>query len=296
MGKSIEQVRQYFERARSMMELATKKAVERKRALQEEIRQVKADERLSGKGREEKIAEIKVKHGIEMLQEAYLLKQMYQAELRKARDGADAIVYAKPKKPDSVKLERFEDALKALKTELMLTTRTQDAKQKLDAFINQHIKGPEDRFFALRLRDEFQAIAESVLGAARTNREDVESLRARLREVYEALDTQTLSEAELEARQILEAAESSMDRSVYTQMVKDGMAEMLGRGVTKHLDNPEKFFEEHPEFKPADYVDPEIEKEKAEKARDDMWSRLDAILDEKIARGELNLKSQGASE
>lgn len=255
MGKTIEQIKKHIDNARVAESLTTSEALERKRKVQAEMSEIMRNRDLSDVGRANAVNRLKQKHGIEFLQDAYKLKQIYMAELKKAKEGAEAIVYAKAKKPDAVKIERFEDELKALKTELMLTTRADTAKQKVNAFIQKHVKAADDRYFAFRVRDDFQQIAAPILESAGT---ESAKYRAILGEMFERLDQISLSDDAREARQILDLAGGMMERgSLFSGLVIESMTDTLGREYASYLNKPEEFFADKPELKPEDYVHPE---------------------------------------
>lgn len=255
MAKTIQKVREHIDKARIAESITTSEALERKRKVQAEMSEIMRNRDLSEIGRSNAVSTLKQKHGIEFLQDAYQLKQIYMAELRKAKEGADAIVYAKPKKPNAVMLERFEDELKALKTELMLTTRADMAKQKVEAFIHKHVKTADDRFFAFRVRDEFQTIAAPILETAGT---ESAKYRAILGEMFERLDQISLSDEAKEARQILDLADAMMERgTLFSGLVIESMTDTLGGEYAKYLNKPEEFFEDKPELKPENYTHPE---------------------------------------
>ncbi|QQE73156.1 hypothetical protein KDJ56_14630 [Brevibacillus composti] len=255
MAKTIQQIRSHIDKARIAESLTASEALERKRKVQAEMGEIMRNRELSEIGRTKAVAALKQKHGIEFLQDAYKLKQVYMEELRKAKEGADAIVYAKAKKPDAVKLERFEDELKALKTELMLTSRAETAKQKVEAFIQKHVKSADDRYFAFRVRDEFQQIASPILESAGT---ESAKYRAILGDMFERLDQISLSDDAREARQILDLADSMIERgSLFSGLVVESMTETLGREYASYLNKPEEFFADKPDLKPDDYVHPE---------------------------------------
>jgi len=287
MAKTIEQIRKYLDKARQVEAYTNTLALEYKRKVEEETRKIEDNPDLSGEGKYKAKNAMKQRLGIELLQDAYRLKQLYRAELTKARQAADEIVYKKPSAPDKTRLERFSDELKALKTELMLTSRGDTAQQKLKAFIDKHINGPQDRFFANMLREEFQELAAPILEISGENRE---KLRGQLRELFERLDSSTLTDEARSARGVLDLTTSMLERDkIFSLIASDSMSAAVGPEFSRFLNEPEKFFEDKPELRPEDYVDPEMEKEKAEKARDEMWENLGKILKEKAARGELNL-------
>lgn len=290
MAKTIQKVREHIDKARIAESITTSEALERKRKVQAEMSEIMRNRDLSEIGRANAVSTLKQKHGIEFLQDAYQLKQIYMAELRKAKEGADSIVYAKPKKPNAVMLERFEDELKALKTELMLTTRADTAKQKVEAFIHKHVKTADDRFFAFRVRDEFQTIATPILETA-----GIESAKYRsiLGEMFERLDQISLTDDAREARQILDLADSMMERgTLYSGLVIESMTDTLGGEYASYLNKPEVFFEDKPELKPEDYVHPEDtpqaraaraaeeRREKEQREFAESWRSLNAKIDQ----------------
>ncbi|MBW5466275.1 hypothetical protein GPJ61_00105 [Brevibacillus formosus] len=255
MAKTIEQIRTHIDKARVAESLTTSEALERKRKVQAEINEIMRNRDLSDIGRASAIDKLKQQQGVEFLQDAYQLKQIYTAELRKAKDGADAIIYAKPRKPDPVKLERFEDELKALKTTLMLTNRADSAKQKVQDFIAKHVKSPDDRYLALKVREEFAQIAAPILETAGP---DQAKVRAQLGDMFEGLERSTLSEEVQEAKQIFELADAMIARnSLFSGLVIESMTETLGREYAGFLNTPEVFFEDKEDLKPEDYVHPE---------------------------------------
>ncbi|MED1802915.1 hypothetical protein [Brevibacillus porteri] len=255
MPKTIQQVREHIEKARIVESMTSTEALERKRKFQDDMAEISRNRDLSDIGRENAVSKLKLQHGVEFLQDAYQLKQIYMAELRKAREGADAIVYAKPRKPDPVKLERFEDELKALKTTLMLTGRADDAKRKVEEFVTKYVKSPDDRYLALKVREDFAQIAAPILETAGVDKAKV---RVQLSEIFEGLEQRTLSEEVQEAVQIIGLADSMIERnSLFPSLVTESMTTTLGREYAGFLNTPEVFFEDKEALKPEDYVHPE---------------------------------------
>ena len=110
-------------------------------------------------------------------------KQQYDAEVKKANYIAKKITYKVPKKPKADELSRFEQDYKRLKTEMMLETNAQKAKDKLNEFVSKH----DDHYYINIFRDDFSELSTSIIANASPGQEGVK-LKKELGEMYRDIE------------------------------------------------------------------------------------------------------------
>lgn len=259
------QARQHLITAHEIAHSSSTYILQLKQKLTEELVKIGHDPRLTAVGKQEEVAAIKKKFGIEFLQGSHTRKQKYLAEVRKAYKLADEAVYATVKKPDATKLERFESELRSLKTELLFAPNQRTAYEKLTEFVRKI----DDPYLAGRVRDEYAEISEKIMsapGEGSVRREGDGGavplpIKHVLGELYGRLKSDYESDEVREARQILEAARAmEEDPKIYASpIVRDAVTQSLGTEYARYMDDTYAYFADKPDLKPADYVDEEEE-------------------------------------
>ncbi|MCU6709781.1 hypothetical protein M6D81_13875 [Paenibacillus sp. J5C_2022] len=226
-----------------------------KKQFEERNRAIEDDRRLSTEGRVEAKAALKKEVGISILQNSHTRMQEYKSHLSKAAKYADAIVYAKPPKPDAVKLERFEGELRRLKTELQIATRADAAYKKLTEFVEKL----DDPYIANIVSDQFGEMAATIIGAPGSDGHT----RQNLSQTFGTLQTKFETDDVRQARTIMESAQSMLEQpEVYTgPIITDAVDNMAGPEYTRYLNRTDEFFviEGNEGHRPEDYKEEEVE-------------------------------------
>lgn len=273
--------KQYLEMALEMKHAATgeyRKLAEKARV---EINAVKGDADLSPQGREKKAEQLKRKHGVELMKWAHTYRQMVQSEMKKAQIAAQKELDKAAPKVDPAKLERWEKEYRKVKTSLMLASSVDKATKTLNDFIST---ADEPGLKAL-LVDRYGELAEQVLSFGNDPK-----VRMAMSQQFEGLQNEALTEAQVEARQVLNAAEGFEQRNVFDKLVADNLTGLVGWEYGDYINDTDTFFsrEGNAEHKPDDYVHPEeVERQQRisdYKAEQEKWDRIFA---EKRARGEM---------
>lgn len=219
---------------------------------------IKLDSNLSEKGRLAKVEELKEARGIELMQALYTRKQKFIAILAKAQKLAERSARVKPKKPGADDLERFHADFKKLKTNLTLETRSEQAEERVTEFIAQ-IK---DEYFAEIVHEEFEDVASRALATAIGN--EAVTMRKRLADMYEKLETDFMDEEKRESLKVLAQVDYLLENpnvlGFSRPIIADNVGGTYGTDLIRFLDKPEVFFmrEGYEKHKPADYIDDEI--------------------------------------
>ncbi|WDF02749.1 hypothetical protein [Shouchella hunanensis] len=262
--------------------------LEQKAPLNEQLKEINQDKHLTSAGKLAKIDHARKKAGVEALKKMQTRKQQYVAELTKANKIADKVFYKKPKAPDAVTLERFNDRLREVKTQLALGSNESLSKQLLNSFVSS-IKDPH---LASLVRDDFLSLSQSILGIA----DDAATTKQEMSIIYEGLREKFESEEVKGSRQILEYTSEQIENPKIANdggMFEEKAVELFGKEIGQHIRNPEDYFATHPEEKPEEYVDEELEadtkahKQEAEFA--ETVSNISATTEEKESNGQLNI-------
>lgn len=273
--------KQYFDTALEMKHAATgeyRKLAEKARA---EISAAKGDADLSPQGREKKAEQLKRKHGVEIMKWAHSYRQMVQSEMKKARIAAQKELDKAAPKVDPTKLERWEKEYRKVKTSLMLASSVDKAAKVMNDFI----KTADDPGLKALLVDRYGDLAEQVLSVGSDP-----NVRAQMADQFNSLQNEALTDAQVEARQVLEATEGFEQRNVFDKLVADNLTGLVGWEYGDYINDTDTFFsrEGNAEHKPDDYVHPEeVERQQRisdYKAEQEKWDRIFA---EKRARGEM---------
>ncbi|GGG15771.1 hypothetical protein [Paenibacillus aceti] len=279
---SYQKAKASLKRAREIEQSSSSMMLEYKRKLADELAKIDADRRFTAEGKEEAKAEIKQKYAIEFLKKSHTMKQEYVANVKKSIREAEKVIYTPPKKPDAVRLGRFEDTFKSLKTELMFIMSKRAAFEKLRGFT----EGLDDPYLANRVREDFAEIASKILSAPGDDNiskgvgagEIKVSARAELGELYEGLLKPYQSEDFRGANEIIEVAKMiDEDPRIHrSPIVNNAAKEAFGSEYARYINDTESFFAAHPEHMPEPFVDEEGDRIR-QTAEDVAWVYRDAV-------------------
>ena len=269
--------KEYFEKAKAIKTNSTKAYREWSEKARREIEKAKFDLDLSPQGREKKVAELRKKYGLELMQSAYRLKDEYQTWVERAKKAAKDELYDKLKKPAAEKIDRFNRDFKRFKTDLMLTPRVSAAEQKLNAFI----ASIDDPYLANEVPDQFDEIAGTILNVAGN---ESPQYRLKLSQTYQQLQDNFMSDDAKEAKKVIESLADD-EPVIFNPVVGENASDLLGGEYAKYINEPEAFFEkeENAKYKPEPYQDelnsPDaMRKQALEDATTRQWREIDEQL------------------
>ncbi|MFM9327962.1 hypothetical protein [Paenibacillus mesotrionivorans] len=285
----LEVAKAYLEKVKETQSTGTSFLLENKQKLTAESTKIEGNAKLSAEGKADAIQTLREKMGVEFLQTSYIRQQDVKRNAIKAKAAAEEILYAPAPKPDAKKLQRFESALKELRTHLMLSTRADSGYEALTSFIKRNIDGP---YLAGVVRDQFAEIAAAITNAPEADG----SLKLKLAATFERLKGDYESAEVKEARAIYEEAEAVEERpQLYStgKIIQDAAEELFGKTHAQYINSPADFFsiEGNESLKPEDVAEePEVEEEldiyaEREAAREE-WLKLKALGDYARSLGE----------
>jgi hypothetical protein len=210
--------------------------------VREEIKIIKDDTDLSEEGRAKRIAQVQETRGKELLQLAYRRHREYRALLADARQNAEAVIYSDIPKPDQTKIDRFDEAFRKLKTELMLARDGKSAAQKLTQFI----EGVDERYLHHKISESFGELSSSVLAI-----DDSAAMRGALSKQYDSLNASYESPDAEEARSSLEVANDMENSQFFLDAVVGAARDTLGTQYSSFLNNTESYFTRHEDERPV---------------------------------------------
>ncbi|MGG6309989.1 hypothetical protein [Paenibacillus macerans] len=201
-----------------------------------EISAVRSDRNLSAEGQAAKVKEIKEKRGKELMQEIYKRRHEFRQHLADAKKHAEDVIYAKIPQPDATKLGRFEEALRVLKTEVMLAVDSKTAAAKLTQFI----EGIDDPYLAHKVSEQFGELSGSIL--AITPKEEAMKMRLELSQHFSGLTAKYESPDATAARGTLESAASMDESAFFIETVRESVNNALGVRYGSFINNTDDYF------------------------------------------------------
>lgn len=288
--EQLKKAKEYMQKAYDVVHSSPRHILEVKRLRDDLVKEIDADKSLSPHGKFTAKIELKKLLAIPVLRTAHTRKQEYISHLSRAVKLTDPIVYAKPPKPDAVKLERFEAEFRKLKTELQISPRADFAYKKLTDFVNKI----DDAYLAHIVQDQFGEIASLILSVPSADGQTRQNLSRTLEELQTKFETDELREA----RSIYETAQQMIeDPKIYRgPIINDAVTDIIGMEYAKYIDSTDEFFaiEGNEEHKPEDYkeeydadLDPHSYKSLLREQRDAMWEWSRAKINHHTAVAEL---------
>ncbi|UTR07718.1 hypothetical protein MM326_06810 [Alkalihalobacillus sp. LMS6] len=288
LSNQYEDARQHLQNARDIQNGWANFLLEHKTPLNEQLKEINQDKHLTTAGKLAKTDAARKEAGIEALKKMQTRKEQYVAELTKANKIADKVFYKKPKAPDAVTLERFNDRLREVKTQLALGSNESQSKQLLNSFVSS-IKDP---YLASLIRDDFLSLSQNIVGIAG----NAAKAKSDMAKIYEGLREDFETEEVKGARQILEYTSEQIENPKISNdggLFSEKAVELFGKEIGQFIRNPEDYFATNPEEKPEEYVDEELEADtKAHKQEADFAetvSNISATTEEKESNGQLNI-------
>ncbi|GGG08695.1 hypothetical protein [Paenibacillus aceti] len=217
-------------------------------AIRKEITAVKEDRNLSPEGQTNKVSEIKEKRGKELMQQVYKRRQEFRAHLSEARKHAEEVIYTKIPKPDATKIDRFDEALRVLKTEIMLTHNAKSAAAKLTAFI----EGIEEPYFAHKVSEQFGELAGSILAVEEPG--ELAKTRYALSQQFSGLTSKYESPEAGAARDSLETATALDQTAFFNEIVRGAVNDTLGTYYGSYINRTDDYFAAHEDERPKEEI------------------------------------------
>jgi hypothetical protein len=271
MNYSIENARKYLNQAREIKSTSASKYRELHKQVQSELGKIQLDRDLTNEAKLRKATEHRKARTFDVMGQAHLMRQEYDAQMQKAQKIADQVFHAPKPQPSEELLGRFTRSFNTLKTELMLSTNPKAAVEKLELFI----RGIDDPYMADIVRNEFSSIAATVVNGAGT---DTTRYKLELSKMFEALESNFETPEVKVAREILEEVEASSHRRLFPLAVEEAAKEMFGHDGD-FINNTGGFYTKYPDEKQPEFKDPEFAEEKVEKkVVDQEWVDFNAKM------------------
>lgn len=199
-----------------------------------EISKVRNDRHLSPEGKDAKLAELKGVKSMDLLKAAHARKREYLQHLSDAKKDAKLTFKNAVKRPaDDDVVSEFAQSVKQLKTELMLSTRYETSKAKLEEVVGKI----SDPFFAQVLADEFSNFIPAMLSTA----EYPSKARLELNAIYQSLLNDYLPEEAKAARDALSYIEAAEQGTKLFPEVAVSHADNLLGGAGQYLNDEEAY-------------------------------------------------------
>ncbi|WJH30468.1 fibrillarin-like rRNA/tRNA 2'-O-methyltransferase [Paenibacillus sp. CC-CFT742] len=210
--------------------------------LREEMNAIKTNPDLSEEGRGKQLEALREKRGKELMQMAYKRHHEYKDLLSDARKNAEAVIYADIPKPDQTKIDRFNDAFRKVRTEIMLSRDGKSAAQKLTHFID----GVDDRYLHHKISESYGELSASILALDNSS-----TMRVSLSQQYDSLNASYESPDAGAARASLETANDMEESKFFLSIVEDSARDLLGVRYSSFINNTESYFIHHEDERPV---------------------------------------------
>ncbi|MGY4690299.1 hypothetical protein [Salibacterium sp. K-3] len=227
----------------------------------EQIDQINADTKLSEEGKQEKKREFQAEFSMHAFRQLHQRKQQHDVEVQKANRIAREIAYQKPKKPRASELERFQQDYNRLKTEIMLEPNSNQAKEKLEKFIDTY----DDPYYRSVFQEDFAELTSSILSDAG---QDARKLKTDLYKKFQDIEPTEVKEA----RKLYEETNEKMGEEHFflnplmeqdsTLSQKAKFQPIMGTDNVQYIDRTAEIFEAMPDEAPKPYRDEELEAQK----------------------------------
>lgn len=226
--------KEYISKAMEVQNGSTAWYREQSEGLTAELSKIRNDRHLSEEGKAAKIAEFKGVKAMEILDAAHDRKREYLQHLADAKLHAKHTLKTAIKRPEDEDLvSEFAQEVKRLKTDLMLSTRYESSKAKLDALVGKI----DDPFLAQVLADEFSNVVPSMLAIA----EVPGQAKLELSKIYESLQNDFLpneAKAAREALSYIDAAEQGT--KLFPEVAVTHANDLFG-GAGRYLNDEEAY-------------------------------------------------------
>ncbi|ASN05309.1 hypothetical protein [Virgibacillus necropolis] len=230
-------MRENITKAREIEQSVNRKYIELREEAHREIGKATSNTDLSPEGRQKQAQRLRQKYAGEVINLAKELKSDYQAEVTKAKVAAQKELEKETKKPDEVKVKKFESNFNDLKTKIMLSNNSQESNKQLLEFVKS-IEG--EPYLANRLKDDFASVISPILSNAGDQR-SVFELRKSLEGTFNHLNTVSLTEEQREAKEVYDLSGSLYDAKLFSPVAMDNARDIFGRELPRYLNDPDSY-------------------------------------------------------
>jgi hypothetical protein len=206
---------------------------ERSESVNQELSKIRNDKHLSPEGKQAKMNEFKGAKAMEIIEAAHDLRKEYLLNLQVAKGHANHTIKSAVKRPNDDVVAEFEKVIKRLKTEVMLSTRYESAKAKIDEVIEK----VNDPYLAEMLADEFAVIIPNVLASAK----EPAKAKLELSAYYNKLSNDFLPEEAKAAKEALRYIEAAEANPKLFPLVVENNADAMFGGAGKYLNDPDAY-------------------------------------------------------
>lgn len=203
----------------------------------EDVAKINQDSDLSPSGKEKKRMALQKTHGEIFIKSARQLRDDHDKAVVKARVAAEMLMNEGPKKPEDTAVKSFEREFSALKADLMLETRPEEAMRKLKAFTETQ----EDAYLAKQVLNDFPSLIQSVLDVAGNN--DKAKCKLALQDTLTTVRSKSNSEEQQKAQEIYDGMASEFGRDLFLSngVVYNAIQESFGAEFARHANAPYRY-------------------------------------------------------
>lgn len=229
-------MRNHIQNAHEILGGSTAKYSELLKSMDKEIASIRNDKKYSDDGKAFLIREAKKDFQEDLMKLSKQIKVEYQLELAKAKEAAAKIMDAPVKAPDEKSIAKYKEQVEDLRTKVMLSMKPESAKDLVKGFADIL----SDPYFANQFKQDFAGIITPLISSVQGTQGA--AIKHELSGTYEKLSEGFLSDAQKEARQVLESAENMANSRVFNYTVLESVKQNFGREVSAQVNDPDAFF------------------------------------------------------
>lgn len=238
---SIQKVRDLRSKAHEVQHGITKLYVEFRDKYRTEEAKIRTSDKYTAKGKEELIDRLKRRKTAELMQLSRSQHQLHDQYIAEASKLAEELAYQKAPKADAAKKERFDTAFHDIKTELMLTSNSERAKEKMKSFI----EGLDEYEFFEAVKNDFRTLSKSIIEKA--SGQEQGKLREEMRRLFEDVKTKSKTDEAREAEVLVAQTENDVGSGLFKNIAIDAIRSDLGVEAADYANKPESYFKEYPD-------------------------------------------------
>jgi hypothetical protein len=226
--------RELVNQAREIESSTSRFYLEKTTSIRSELNKINLDRMLSGEGRIQKMYDYRQQSATELIRQADQRKKDYVKVLSEAKIEAEKVIKNGIKKPSEEQIKDFENSLRRLKTEIMLTNRYEAAEAKLNEFVGQI----SDPYIANQMADMFIDIIPQVLSISN---EPVKA-KVKLSAMYDRLNNDFLPDEIKEAKTAIQYVNAaSQNPQLFSLVAISNANDLLGNGHGNYLNKTEDY-------------------------------------------------------
>lgn len=202
----------------------------------EDAAKINQDSDLSPGGKAKARTALQKQYGEAFIKHARQLREDYDKAVVKASVAAESLLNEGPAKPTPTKIASFEREFSALKTELMLETRPDNAMRKLKAFA----EAQNDAYLAKQVLNDFSTVVQSVLDIAGPERA---KYKLDLQNTLTSIRDKSMTDEQKKAQEIHAGMANEFGRDIFLQngVEYNAIQEAFGPEFARAANSPQYY-------------------------------------------------------